>query len=45
MGEGGALHQGPRGFYSAELGYRGHDTDYYLQYLARAWETLEGILR
>ncbi len=36
--------RGPRGFYSAELGYRGHDPQYYEAYLARALEAVEGML-
>ncbi|MGC9071086.1 MAG: DNA polymerase domain-containing protein [Acidilobus sp.] len=36
--------RGPRGLYSAELGYRGHDPDYYLQYLARTKGTLKAML-
>lgn len=36
--------RGPRGFYSAELGYRGHDPRYYEAYIDRALEVVEGML-
>jgi len=36
--------RGARGFYRATDGYRGHDVDYYLSYLERAYETVRGMM-
>ena len=36
--------RGARGFYRADEGYYGHNTDYYLDYLRRAYEVIEGVL-
>ncbi|MGC9105383.1 MAG: DNA polymerase domain-containing protein [Thermoprotei archaeon] len=36
--------RGARGFYRADEGYSGHDVDYYLDYLRRAYETVEAML-
>ncbi len=36
--------RGARGFYRADEGYSGHDVQYYLDYLRRAYETVEAML-
>lgn len=36
--------RGARGFYRADEGYYGHNVEYYLDYLGRAYEVIEGIL-